>query len=286
MAFVLFTGLASVIFGLTTNGKIWAWGSNGYGQCDVPTPNSGFIAIVAGYFHSLGLKSDGTVVAWGWNEYGQCDVPTPNSGFIAISAGFYHSLGLKSDGTVVAWGWNRSGECDVPTPNSGFIAIAAGAFHNLGLKSDGTVVAWGWNGYGECDVPTPNSGFIAIAAGYVHSLALKDQVVKASIDIDPNTLNLKSKGGWITAYIELPTGYHVADIDITTVKLNGTVKAELKPTSIGDYDNDGILDLMVKFERDQVTALLTGQSGNVELKIAGNVGNKSFEGSDIIRVIK
>ncbi len=31
-------------------------------------------------------------------------------------------------------------------------------------------------------------------------------VVPATIDIDPDTLNLKSEGRWITAYIELPTG--------------------------------------------------------------------------------
>jgi hypothetical protein len=39
------------------------------------------------------------------------------------------------------------------------------------------------------------------------------------IDIDPDTLNLKSKIKWVTAYIELPGGYDVADIDVGTVKL-------------------------------------------------------------------
>jgi Regulator of chromosome condensation (RCC1) repeat len=159
--------------GLKSDGTVKAWGYNGNGQCDVPTPNSGFIAIAAGFRHNLGLKSDGTVVGWGDNWAGQCNPPTPNSGFIAIAAGYYHNLGLKSDGTVVAWGWHKYGQCDVPTPNSGFIAIAAGYLHNLGLKSDGTVVAWGWNAYGERDVPTPNEGFIAIAAGYLQSLGLK-----------------------------------------------------------------------------------------------------------------
>ena len=54
--------------------------------------------------------NSGTVVAWGWNPYGQCTVPAPNSGFIAIAAGSGYSLGLKSDGTIVAWGSNSNGE--------------------------------------------------------------------------------------------------------------------------------------------------------------------------------
>jgi hypothetical protein len=37
-------------------------------------------------------------VAWGYNKSGQCDVPSPNVGFTAIAAGWYHSLGLKGIG--------------------------------------------------------------------------------------------------------------------------------------------------------------------------------------------
>jgi len=156
------------------SGSIVAWGLNNHGQCDVPAPNSGFIAIAAGWYHSLGLKEDGSVAAWGSNSYGQCNVPAPNSGFIAIAAGRFHSLGLKEDGSVAAWGLNSNGQCDVPAPNSAFIAIAAGYYHSLGLKEDGSVVAWGWNSSGQLNVPAPNSGFIAIAGGYEHSLALKE----------------------------------------------------------------------------------------------------------------
>jgi len=37
----------------------------------------------------------GSIVAWGSNEYGQCNVPDPNSYFTTISAGWDHNLGLK-----------------------------------------------------------------------------------------------------------------------------------------------------------------------------------------------
>ena len=158
-------------------GSIVAWGWNSYGQCSVPSPNSGFIAVAGGgFYHSLGLKDNNSIVAWGNNGYGECSVPEPNSGFIAVAAGFYHSLGLKQGGSIVAWGLNGSGQCSVPEPNSGFIAVAAGYNHSLGLKQDGSIVAWGYNGDGQCDVPSPNSGFVAVAAGGFHSLAIKQQL--------------------------------------------------------------------------------------------------------------
>ena len=73
-------------------------------------------------------------MAWGSNGWGQCNIPSPNTGFIAISAGDNHSLGLKEDRSVVAWGQNGTGQCNIPSPNSDFIAIAAGGYHNLAIK--------------------------------------------------------------------------------------------------------------------------------------------------------
>ncbi|MBK7189944.1 MAG: hypothetical protein IPH86_15030 [bacterium] len=90
----------------------------------------------AGEDHSLGLKADGSIVAWGSNAYGQCDVPSPNAGFVAVSAGGGYSLGLKANGTVAAWGYNVEGQCDVPFPNFGFLAIAAGYGSSLGIRTE------------------------------------------------------------------------------------------------------------------------------------------------------
>jgi parallel beta-helix repeat protein len=109
--------------------------------------------------------------------------------------------------------------------------------------------------------------------------------IEATIDIDPDTLNLKNKGNWVTAYIELPAGYNVADINVSTLWLNDSVKAELKPASIGDEDNDGIIDLMAKFDRPAVEDLLE-VSENVEITVSGSlISGTQFVGIDIIRVI-
>ena len=153
-----------------------AWGDNVDGQCNVPAPNTGFVAVSAGYWHSLGLKANGTIVAWGANWNGQCNVPSPNADFVAVSAGWFgHCLGLKSDGSIVAWGrgmWDY-GQCDVPEPNTDFVAVEAGKSQSLGLKADGSIVAWGDNGNGAWIVPEPNNDFVAVAArGNYYSLGL------------------------------------------------------------------------------------------------------------------
>jgi hypothetical protein len=152
--------------GLKADGSIVAWGDNFAEQCDVPSPNTGFVAISAEGSVSMGLKANGSILAWG--GYGNLKVPSPNTGFVAISG----RLGLKADGSIVAWGVNDPNHY-VPLPNTDFVAISAGSGHNLGLKADGSIVAWGNNGSGQCNVPSPNAGFVAIAVGYEHSLGLK-----------------------------------------------------------------------------------------------------------------
>ncbi len=67
--------------------------------------------------------------------------------------------------------------------------------------------------------------------------------------------------------------------------LSDLIPAELKPTEIGDYDHDGIPDLMVKFDRQAVINILPiGDS--VEIIISGRLTDGTpFEGTDTIRVI-
>ena len=116
--------------------------------------------------------------------------------------------------------------------------------------------------------------------------------IAMDVDIKPDTLNLQSKGKWITAYIELPEGYDVADVNVSTTMLNETVPAELSPTTIEDYDNDGIADLMVKFDRAAVVQCILdhvpikARFMSVTLTMTGKLDiGTLFEGSDTIRVI-
>jgi hypothetical protein len=109
-------------------------------------------------------------------------------------------------------------------------------------------------------------------------------VVLASVDVNPDTLNLRSKGEFVTVYLELPEGYDVRQVNVSSIMLNGILPALAKPTEVADYDGDGVPDLMVKFDRAAVQDILT-VGDQVEITITGEVAGIPFEGSDIIRVI-
>jgi hypothetical protein len=121
-----------------------------------------------------------------------------------------------------------------------------------------------------------------------------NSTIIANIDIDPDTLNLRSNGKWITCYIELPEGYNVSDINASTILLNGNLTPILDmkfgfvkdPNGyIVDHDGDNISERMLKFDRARVQQLLV-PGLNVNVTITGKLYNNiSFAGTDTIRVI-
>lgn len=122
-------------------------------------------------------------------------------------------------------------------------------------------------------------------------------VIEAIVDFDPDKLNFASKGKWVTCYIELPLPHSAEDIDPNTVALTKIDGTELNPplyregpTGVGDYDEDGIADLMVKFDRQELIAILKSMGYDdgdvVELTVAGELTTgEAFEGSDVIEVL-
>ncbi len=82
---------------------------------------SNWVMAAAGSGHSVGLRSDGSIWTWGLNWYGQLgngsrvDRSTPAQmgsakDWVAVSAGESHTLGLKRDGTLWVWGRNFEGQ--------------------------------------------------------------------------------------------------------------------------------------------------------------------------------
>ncbi|MFC1799882.1 FlgD immunoglobulin-like domain containing protein [Candidatus Eisenbacteria bacterium] len=108
--------------------------------------------------------------------------------------------------------------------------------------------------------------------------------VEAGIDVTPDVFNLNSRGRFVTCYIELPFGYDPMDIDETTVRLCDSLEALDDPVEIGDYDEDDIPDLMVKFLRSEVIGIL-GDGIEAELTVTGQVLDETFVGSDIVRIL-
>ncbi len=84
--------------------------------------------------------------------------------------------------------------------------------------------------------------------------------------------------------IELPSGYAVSSIYTNSIRLNDLVLAESRPAEIGNYDNDRIQDLMVKFNRQAVENLVSA-GGEFKITITGQLNDgKKFAGNDTIQV--
>jgi hypothetical protein len=156
-----------------------------------------------------------------------------------------------------------------------------------------------------------------------HEVKVGVEVIEATVDVDPDTLNLEAKIKWVSVYIELPEGYgvepkpqdenaevteadgvnwedYISLIVISSVELNGQVPAETDPKydfvsdpKLEDRDENGLPELLVKFDGAEVQGILE-VGDEVEITITGLVKSSSaenaetleFEGKDIIRVIR
>lgn len=108
--------------------------------------------------------------------------------------------------------------------------------------------------------------------------------IPVTFELTPGTLNLAAHAPRVTGYIEPPPPLAAADIDIGSIRLNGSVPVD--PTasnSVGDQNGNGVPDLMVKFNR--LAAGRTMPEGDdVAVTVTGTVDGDPFSGTDHIRV--
>jgi alpha-tubulin suppressor-like RCC1 family protein len=184
---------------LKTDGSLWAWGDNEYGQLGDGTitnksrpvqinTDSDWQTVAAGYSHAVALKTDGSLWAWGYNEYGQLGDGTTtgknrpiqigaDNDWQTVAVGYLHTVALKSDGSLWAWGDNEYGQLGDETTidksrpvqigtDSDWQTVAAGYSHAVALKTDGSLWAWGYNEYGQLGDETINSKNSPVQVAY------------------------------------------------------------------------------------------------------------------------
>ena len=156
----------------------------------------------------------------------------------------------------------------------------------------------GWGSIGiDCIVSGRHNG-LPIVASYgigFRVVLVSEPAIEALVDINPDSINKNSKGQWVTVYITLPAGYDVNKIDASTIAITSLTGTSCQPdyhqaadlsfiSQIGDRDEDGIPDLTVKFNRQELIANLC--LDDVAVTVEGKlITGEKFKGIDHIRVI-
>ncbi|GEP51133.1 hypothetical protein FNO01nite_18050 [Flavobacterium noncentrifugens] len=169
-------------YAIKSDGTLWAWGNNNFGQLgDGTTINRttptrigtaiNYANVGIGQNHTVAVKTDGTIWAWGWNSSGQLgdgtttDKTSPTrigtaTNWKNVSGGSLHTVAVKTDGTLWTWGSNSSGQLgdgtntnrNIPTQigtATNWDTVAAGGELTVARKTDGSLWAWGNNNSGQ-----------------------------------------------------------------------------------------------------------------------------------------
>jgi len=175
-------------YGVKTDGTLWCWGYNLYGQLgnNTTTSNSSpvqtitfatnWTQVASNGQHAAGIKTDGTLWTWGYNLHGQLgdntttsrsspvQTVTAGNNWSKVACGYWHTAGIKSDGTLWTWGYNAYGilgdntivkkSSPVQTISGGtnWKSLASNFYCNYAIKTDGTLWVWGYGYNGELGV--------------------------------------------------------------------------------------------------------------------------------------
>jgi YVTN family beta-propeller protein len=110
-------------------------------------------------------------------------------------------------------------------------------------------------------------------------------VISTKFKVIPPVLLMNSKAKYIFGFVQLPEEFSPHDIDVSSVRLFGTVPAIPGKEVFDDFNFDGIPDVTFWFPRDQFNAALP-EGEYVPVPISGKVMNRSFAAIDTVRVLR
>lgn len=131
-------------FGLQSNGTLWAWGNNAFGQLGIGPGNSytptqigtdnNWKTAAAGITYGIALKTDGSMWSWGSNYFGQLGDGTQTDrnspvqvgdayNWVALFGGYTNTFAKKADGTLWAWGNNDNGQLGIGSTNNTLVPV-------------------------------------------------------------------------------------------------------------------------------------------------------------------
>ena len=99
--------------------------------------------------------------------------------------------------------------------------------------------------------------------------------VAIDLEFHPGEVDISSDRDWVTATLETRRPYRVSEIDVSSIRLNGSVR-----TSRSSIDDD---ELTVKFAWADVKETLT-PGRRIPVTLVGAIGGERFRGTDWIRV--
>ena len=193
---------------IQTNGTLWAWGNNSFGQLGLSDQTnrsspvqigslSVWTQISGGANFSYAIQSNGTLWSWGNNSFGQLGLSDQThrsspaqigalSTWVQVAAGNRHVMLIQSNGTLWACGYNSSGQLGLNDTVTRFSPVQVGALsiwarvssgsnHSMAITSQGTLWSWGDNGSGQLGLNTNTIPSISSPA-QVGSLSVWSQV--------------------------------------------------------------------------------------------------------------
>lgn len=201
-------GLRQTVAAIKTDGSLYTWGRNDYGQLGINStafqnvPNNvgetTWSQVAVGSMHTAAVKKDGSLWTWGYNAYGQLgtgnktNYSSPvqttlnDNNWSQVSCGYNFTAALRNDGNLYTFGWNILGQLgdgtvvskSTPTlvSNGGtnWSNIACGWFHTIALKVNDTLWSWGNNQYGQLGDATVVSKSAPIQVNYSSILKWKN----------------------------------------------------------------------------------------------------------------